>query len=316
MSKSSPEKVSKVPVYWSTILLGVVVAAVFLMAIFTYQVQENERALVITIGKISGERGPGLHLRLPLPIQEIVKFDVRQRCFDGNVGNLEETMTADEKNVIVGIYTIYSIKDLSRFKNAAKSLASAEEDLSNRMRTAKGAVVGKYRFDQMINTDPKKMMLSQMEADMYKQIAPDVMERYGIEVVKVGIRTISVPEKISGEIAKRMKTERETAAVRVKQRGNVEAENIKTKANQMKREEITRAEAQAKELMAAGDALAAKHYAVFNQNPELAAFLRKLDSLKRILGTKTTLILDTEATPFDIFKIKVGSLEQDGASKK
>ena len=316
MSKSSPEKVSKVPVYWSTILLGVVVAAVFLMAIFTYQVQENERALVITIGKISGERGPGLHLRLPLPIQEIVKFDIRQRCFDGNVGNLEETMTADEKNVIVGIYTIYSIKDLSRFKNAAKNLASAEEYLSNRMRTAKGAVVGKYRFDQMINTDPKKMMLSQMEADMYKLIAPDVMERYGIEVAKVGIRTISVPEKISGEIAKRMKTERETAAVRVKQRGNVEAENIKTKANQMKREEITKAEAKAKELMAAGDALAAKHYAVFNQNPELAAFLRKLDSLKRILGTKTTLILDTEATPFDIFKIKVGSLEQDNAPKK
>ena len=60
----------------------------------------------------------------------------------------------------------------------------------------------------------------------------------------------------------------------------------------------------------------AKHYAVFNQNPELAAFLRKLDSLKRILGTKTTLILDTEATPFDIFKIKVGSLEQDSAPKK
>ena len=34
MSKSSPEKHSKVPVYWSTILLGVIVAAVFLMAIF------------------------------------------------------------------------------------------------------------------------------------------------------------------------------------------------------------------------------------------------------------------------------------------
>lgn len=100
MSKSSPEKVSKVPVYWSTILLGLIVAAVFLMAIFTYQVQENERALVITVGKISGERGPGLHLRWPLPIQEIVKYDIRQRCFDGTVGNLEETMTADEKNVI------------------------------------------------------------------------------------------------------------------------------------------------------------------------------------------------------------------------
>ena len=81
-------------------------------------------------------------------------------------------------------------------------------------------------------------------------------------------------------------------------------------------EEFAAVEATYEELMAAGDALAAKHYAVFNQNPELAAFLRKLDSLKRILGTKTTLILDTEATPFDIFKIKVGSLEQDNAPKK
>ena len=75
-------------------------------------------------------------------------------------------------------------------------------------------------------------------------------------------------------------------------------------------------EAKAKELMAAGDAKAAEFYSVFNKNPELAAFLRKLDSLKRILGTKTTLILDTEATPFDIFKIKVGSLEQENAPKK
>ena len=184
MSKSSPEKVSKVPVYWSTILLGLIVAAVFLMAIFTYQVQENERALVITVGKISGERGPGLHLRWPLPIQEIVKYDIRQRCFDGTVGNLEETMTADEKNVIVGIYTIYSIKDLSKFKNAAKSLASAEEYLSNRMRTAKGAIVGKYRFDQMINTDPKKMKLSQMEEDMYKLIS-HLNKEHGVTVIMV-----------------------------------------------------------------------------------------------------------------------------------
>ena len=69
MSTNSSEKVAKVPVYWSTILLGLIVAAIFLVAIFSYQVQETERALVITWGKITGEQGPGLHLRLPLPIQ-------------------------------------------------------------------------------------------------------------------------------------------------------------------------------------------------------------------------------------------------------
>ena len=308
MSAKSSEKSSKAPVY--TILLGLIVAAIFLVAIFSYQVQETERALVITMGQITGECGPGFHLRLPLPIQEIVKYDIRERCFEGNTGSLEETMTQDEKNVIVGIYTIYSIEDLKQFKNAAKSLDAAEEYLSNRMRTVKGAVIGQFRFDQMINTDPKKMKLTEIEKAMFDQIAPDVKARYGLKVVKVGIRTISVPTKISTAITERMKKERETAASIDKQKGKVEAEKIKTDANQKKREEITRAEAQAKQLMAEGDADAARQYAVFSQNPELAAYLRKLDSLKRIVKTKTTLVLGTDSAPFDLFNMKVGELQQ------
>ena len=224
-------------------------------------------------------------------------------------------MTKDEKNVIVGIYTIYSIKDLQQFKNAAKSLEAAEEYLSNRMRTVKGAVIGQFRFDQMINTDPKKMKLTEIEQAMFKQIAPDVKARYGLNVVKVGIRTISVPTKISTAIAERMKKERETAASIDKQKGKVEAEKIKTAANQKKREEITKAEAQAKKLMAEGDAEAAREYAVFSQNPELAAFLRKLDSLKRIVKTKTTLVLGTDSAPFDLFRMNVGELQQKAPAK-
>ena len=314
MTKTSSEKVAKAPVYWSTILLGLIVAGVFLVAIFSYQVPETERALVITMGKITGEQGPGLHLRLPLPIQEVIKYDVRERCFEGNAGSQEEIMTKDEKNVIVEIYAIYSIKDLAKFKNAAKSLASAEEYLSNKMRTVKGAVIGQFRFDQMINTDPGKMKLAQIEKAMFDQIAPDVMARYGLAVTKVGIGKIGVPAKISAAITERMKKERETAASIDKQKGKVEAERIKTNANEKKRELITKAESQAKKLMAEGDAEAAKHLSVFNQNPGLAAFLRKLESLKRIVRTKTTLVLGTDSAPFDLFNMKVGELQENAAS--
>ena len=314
MTKTSSEKVAKAPVYWSTILLGLIVAGVFLVAIFSYQVPETERALVITMGKITGEQGPGLHLRLPLPIQEIIKYDVRERCFEGNAGSQEEIMTKDEKNVIVEIYAMYSIKDLARFKNAAKTLASAEEYLSNKMRTVKGAVIGQFRFDQMINTNPKNMKLAEIEKAMFDQIAPDVMDRYGLAVTKVGIGKIGVPAKISAAITERMKKERETAASIDKQKGKVEAERIKTNANEKKRELITKAEAQAKKLMAEGDAEAAKHLAVFNQNPGLAAFLRKLESLKRIVKTKTTLVLGTDSAPFDLFNMKVGELQDNAVS--
>ena len=95
----------------------------------------------------------------------------------------------------------------------------------------------------------------------------------------------------------------------------MEAEKIKTDANQKKREEITRAEAKAKQLMAEGDADAAKEYAVFSQNPELAAYLRKLDSLKRIVKTKTTLVLGTDSAPFDLFNMNVGELRQPAKAK-
>ena len=53
---------------------------------------------------------------------------------------------------------------------------------------------------------------------------------------------------------------------------------------------------------AEGDAEAAKYYEVFKENPELAEFLRKLDSLRVIMQSRTTLVLDTNVAPFDLFK--------------
>ena len=49
-------------------------------------------------------------------------------------------------------------------------------------------------------------------------------------------------------------------------------------------------------------AAAAAYYSVFSQDPELAVFLRKLESMKRLMGKRTTLVLDTNSAPFDILK--------------
>ena len=42
-------------------LLGIAVVAIFGTAIFSYQVQSTEKAVVLTFGSISGVRDPGLH---------------------------------------------------------------------------------------------------------------------------------------------------------------------------------------------------------------------------------------------------------------
>lgn len=315
MSETAEIKATESKLHWPTALLGVAVAAIFLLAIFSYQVMATEKAVVMTFGNITAVTGPGLHFRWPLPVQTIVKYDVRSRCFDGNIGKFEETMTHDQKNIVVGIYVIYRIEDPSRFHRAAGNVAFAEDKLGSIMRTAKSGVVGKYRFDQLINTDPAKMRLSDIESEILADIAPQAMDHYGLKVLSVGIRGIGVPEKITKDIASRMVKERNVAATQYRESGKVEAAKIKFEADKARALMVSDAEAEAKRTRAEGDAEAAKYYAAFSENPELAVFLRKIESLKRILSTKTTLVLDTDSAPFDIMG-KASSGQTQGAAVK
>ena len=78
---------------------------------------------------------------------------------------------------------------------------------------------------------------------------------------------------------------------------------MKNQADNTRKLKLAEAEAQAKQIKAEGDAKAASYYAVFREEPELAAFLRKLESMRKILPNKTTLILNTNYAPFDLLKL-------------
>lgn len=145
---------------------------------------------------------------------------------------------------------------------------------------------------------------------MLALIAPKVKDLYGLEVISASIKTIGVPETPAKAIAERMIQERDAAAAKYKEEGNVKSRRIMTEADTAKRNALTQAEAKATRLRAEGDAAAAQHLAVFAENPDLAVFLRKLDSMKRLMGRRTTLVLDTNSAPFDILKYGGVSLEK------
>jgi hypothetical protein len=52
--------------------------------------------------------------------------------------------------------------------------------------------------------------------------------------------------------------------------------------------------------MGEADAAASASYEVFQQEPELAIFLLKLEALEASLQDRATLFLDTTTSPFDI----------------
>ena len=182
-----------------------------------------------------------------------------------------------------------------------ENMTKAEDQLNSWMRGYKNAAFGRYKFSQVVNTDPKLMKLNEIQEEIKKNLV-QISKPYGLEIVSVGINTINVPKAISEKVFDRMIQERQRAAAQFLAQGNSRAEKIRIDADREKAITLANAEAQAKEIRAQGDAEAAKYYAVFKENPELAEFLRKLDSLRQIMKGRTTLVLDTNVAPFDLFK--------------
>jgi membrane protease subunit HflC len=203
---------SKFLEHWPTVFFGLIVGAILLVAVFSYQLSETETAVVTTLGRVEKYTPEaGLHFRWPFPFQRIYRFDHRIRCFEGGSGKLEETMTADGQNILVGIYVNYKISDAKQFFVTMENLTKAEADLNSWMRGFKNAAFGQYRFNQVINVDPKQMKLNEIQDKIRVDLAKRASE-FGMEVVSVGINTINVPKSISEKVFERMIQERQRAA--------------------------------------------------------------------------------------------------------
>ena len=308
--------------HWPTMLLGLIVALILLTAVFSFQLNQTEVAVVTTFGRPEVVEEPGLHFRWPYPFQKVYRFDKRIRCYEGSSGRLEETVTKDGHNIIVGIYVNYRISDVELFFSKLQDIAGAEEVLNTLMRSAKNAAFGKRDFKQIIVYAGQETEQGIRDAAQQEQGAADAPERsvtdlneiaadikatlvadtkdFGIEIIDVGISSLGVPETVTEKVFERMIAERRRFVEQNLARGRSEAEKIRVEANLNRDKQIAEAQAEALRLRAEGDAAAAQFYREFAKDPELAEFLRKIEALRLMLRERTTLILDPSMPPFDI----------------
>ena len=74
------------------------------------------------------------------------------------------------------------------------------------------------------------------------------------------------------------------------------------------------AEGRAKEIRGQGDADAAKYYEMLETDPQLAMFLRNLETLKETLKERATIVIPTDADPFKLL-MGMPSLGTEGSAK-
>jgi membrane protease subunit HflC len=98
-----------------------------------------------------------------------------------------------------------------------------------------------------------------------------------------------------------MKSERQVLISRAQYEGEAEAQKIRANADREANETLANARAEATRIQGEGEAEAAKTLPVFQENPELANFLLRVNALQQSLNQKATLIFDQRTPPFDLF---------------
>lgn len=286
--------------FW-TIFSILVVVVILLLSSVLFQVRETETVIVKRFGEvIRTESEPGLKVKLPKPIDVVVRYDSRSRLFD-NIPE-EETTTAGGEPIIVKSYVVWAIESPERFLTSVKDVTSAENNLGTLLRNAQNSVVGRHYFSEFVNTDPQKIRFADIEDEISAEIRDKAITEYGIAIKTVGIKQINVPENVTTKVFDRMKADRNRKTEAILAEGNAEAERIKSDAEAKQKELLAIASSQAQAIRGDGDADAAKYYEMLKEDPELAMLLRNLEALKKILAERTTIVLGVDTEPMKLLQ--------------
>ncbi|HUG92346.1 MAG TPA: protease modulator HflC [Planctomycetaceae bacterium] len=308
---------------------GLLLAAglVFLVASSVVFVDETELVLIERMGDIVAaydrQADRGLKFKLPWPIETVRRFDRRRQLYDPPG---REIFTRDRKNIVVDAYVVWRIADsdesasgglsdrpVVKFFRGLGSTAVAEARLDSRLRSALGTVIGQVEFSgdgglfhvadsESGPADAAPGRLAELAATIREHIlhrsreADSLREQLGIEIVDVGIKRPNLPAGNQQAVYERMKSERRKIAQRYRSAGLAESTVIRSQAKKQAGELLARAGAEAERIRGEAEAEAIRILnAAHAEDPEFYRLVRTLDSYRKILNPKTTLVLSASS---------------------
>ncbi|MEE9403250.1 MAG: protease modulator HflC [Algisphaera sp.] len=293
----------------TTLLIAAIIALVLATYMFVFRVNFDEHVVKTTWGaasaptasadELTGNSGsvitePGLYFKWPWPINKVYNFTTRVQLLEQELAQFQ---TADNNSVALQTYVTWRIVDPYRFFVSLQNVEQARDVLGTQTSNLLGEIT-QYRFDQLVNLDPAKIKLGEIETNCTAQLAAEVARLdYGIQIEQVGIRRLVLPESTTQKVFERMRSTRERLAASAKQEGENEAVRITAEAERVKGQILSFANAEATKIKSEGLKDAGQRYATFAENTELAVFLRQVDTLKKMLPG-STLILDANALEF------------------
>lgn len=177
-------------------LMWVIVIAVVVFILSGIKViNQYERGVVLTLGRFTGIRNPGLRVVVPI-FQRLIRVDVRSTPIDVPK---QEVITKD--NVTAGVDAIVYFRVI----DAPKAVLETTNYVYATSQFAQAAlrdVTGNFELDELLS---KREEISLK----IKEIVDQQTDQWGIDVENVKIQNIELPQDMKRAMAKQAEAERE-----------------------------------------------------------------------------------------------------------
>jgi len=172
-------------------------------------VREYERLVVFRLGRLIGEKGPGLVLVIPL-IDRTIKVSMRVVTMDVPS---QEVITRDNVTTSVNAVVYYRVVDPNKAIVNIEDYRFATAQLAQ---TTLRSVTGQAELDELLAERDKLNQFIQ-------KILDEATDPWGIKVTAVEIKDVGIPELLQKAISRQATAERERRAIVVQAEGEKEA---------------------------------------------------------------------------------------------
>lgn len=182
----------------STVLIVILVIVLLYLAGAIRILREYERAVVFTLGRFTGVKGPGLILVFPF-IQTMARVDLRTIVLDVPT---QDVISSDNVSIHVSAVIYFRVVDAERAIIQVEQYIYAMSQLAQ---TTLRSTLGKHDLDEMLVARDK--LNKDVQAILDAQTSD-----WGIKVANVEIKHIDIEDGMVRAIARQAEAERERRA--------------------------------------------------------------------------------------------------------
>ena len=308
-----------------------IVLAVVLLLILSgafYTIDQTEQVIITQFGQPVGEAitEPGLHFKVPF-VQSVNSLDKRFLEWDGAPVAIP---TRDKTYIHVDTFARWRIDDPKTYFVRLHDERSAQSRLEDILGSETRNSIAKHDLIEIVRTDKNRQPLRDetlkggptgtgtigvlppiefgrrnIEEEI-KAAAAQKLAGFGIAVLDFRIKRVNYNPEVLDRIYQRMISERLQIAQRFRSEGDGESARIAGQRERDINEIQSNAYRQVQQIRGEADAKATEIYArAYTQNPQAAefyAFLKTLETYRKIFTRDSTLVLSTDNDLFALLK--------------